>query len=202
MRRGKPSSATIISCIALFVALGGTSIAASHYLISSTSQIKPSVLAGLRGGRGPAGPAGTQGATGSQGPAGGQGPAGPQGPAGTDAPAHTMQVQFFTGEAAEYSPVFDTTGYVHYRLITSCTIGVSKQEEQVAYDVEASADGTHWQIPNFSGDTSSCQFEQEDEEEPVVARYIRVRLHNLGVMPKKLTIPPQNMYMSAWFSDR
>ena len=34
----------IVAWLALFVALGGTSIAAQHYLITSTSQIKPSVL--------------------------------------------------------------------------------------------------------------------------------------------------------------
>lgn len=48
MRRRKPSPATIVACIALFVALGGTAIAASQYVITSTSQIKPSVLAQLR----------------------------------------------------------------------------------------------------------------------------------------------------------
>lgn len=59
--------------MALFVALGGTAIAARHYLISSTSQIKPSVLRSLRG---KTGAAGKPGPTGPQGPAGAQGPPG------------------------------------------------------------------------------------------------------------------------------
>jgi hypothetical protein len=60
--------------LALFFALGGTAIGAKHYLITSTSQIKPSVLKALQGKRGPQGPAGTNGANGAN---GAQGPAGP-----------------------------------------------------------------------------------------------------------------------------
>lgn len=44
MQRHKPSPATIIACLALFVALGGTAMAAQRYVITSTSQIKASVL--------------------------------------------------------------------------------------------------------------------------------------------------------------
>lgn len=49
MNRRRPSTATVIALVALFVALGGTSIAASRYVITSTSQIKPSVRKALRG---------------------------------------------------------------------------------------------------------------------------------------------------------
>jgi hypothetical protein len=80
----KPSPATVIACLALFVASTGTGVAAGHYLITSTKQIKPSVLkqlkgvkgprgqsvTGLTGPQGPAGPTGATGATGAQGPAG------------------------------------------------------------------------------------------------------------------------------------
>lgn len=64
----------VLSLLALFIALGGTAIAAKHYLITSTSQIKPSILKQLRGRTGPPGLAGANGANGAQGP---QGPAGP-----------------------------------------------------------------------------------------------------------------------------
>ncbi|MFI4985162.1 MAG: hypothetical protein ACHQAV_04140 [Solirubrobacterales bacterium] len=70
----------MIALLALFFALGGSALATSHYLITSTSQIKPSVLKKLKGSAGLAGPAGAQGpagGTGVQGPAGAQGPAGP-----------------------------------------------------------------------------------------------------------------------------
>lgn len=80
MHARRPSPTAVIASLALFFALGGTAAAASHYLITSASQIKPSVLSKLKGKpgqQGATGPAGPQGATGPQGPAGSQGPAGP-----------------------------------------------------------------------------------------------------------------------------
>jgi hypothetical protein len=102
IRLRRPSRTEIIAAVALFVVLGGTAGAAGRYLITSTSQIKPSVLKALRGDAGhigpagsrgigatgapgspgPSGPSGEPGATGAQGPAGATGPAGPAGPAG------------------------------------------------------------------------------------------------------------------------
>jgi hypothetical protein len=61
----------VAATLALFFALGGTAVAAKHYLITSTSQIKPNVLNQLHGKAGPPGPVG---------------PGGPQGPAGPAAP--------------------------------------------------------------------------------------------------------------------
>ncbi len=82
MRGGRPSPSFVVSVIALFFALGGTAMAAHHYLITSSSQIKPSVLKQLRGDGGASGLAGTPGATGSQGPQGSQGVQGKEGPQG------------------------------------------------------------------------------------------------------------------------
>ena len=76
----RPSPAMIVACLAMFVASTGTSIAARHYLITSTKQIKPSVLTKLKGAKGPrgdTGAAGVTGATGATGATGSQGPAGP-----------------------------------------------------------------------------------------------------------------------------
>ena len=77
----RPSPAMIVACLALFVASTGTSIAASHYLITSTKQIKPSVLKELKGARGPSGQ-GVTGQVGAQGPKGDTGAPGPKGDTG------------------------------------------------------------------------------------------------------------------------
>jgi collagen triple helix repeat protein len=95
MRGGRPSPSFVVSVLALFFALGGTAMAAHHYLITSSSQIKPSVLKQLRGEGGASGPAGAPGATGSQGSQGLQGlqgvqgkegPRGPEGSPGAEGP--------------------------------------------------------------------------------------------------------------------
>jgi hypothetical protein len=91
----RPSPATAIALVALFFALGGTAIAAKHYLVTSTSQIKPSVLKQLRGKAGDTGPVG---AAGPQGVAGPQGPGGPQGPAG---PSNLSGLTTITGPTEE-----------------------------------------------------------------------------------------------------
>jgi hypothetical protein len=51
VRVRRPSPAMIVALVALVIALGGTAVAASHYIITSTSQIKPSVLHELRDGQ-------------------------------------------------------------------------------------------------------------------------------------------------------
>jgi hypothetical protein len=71
----------VVACLALFVASTGTSIAASHYLITSTKQIKPSVIKALKGAKGPRGQSVT-GLTGAQGPKGDTGATGAAGAAG------------------------------------------------------------------------------------------------------------------------
>lgn len=86
MHLRKPSPGTAIALLALFFAMGGTAIAAHHYLITSTKQIKPSVLKSLKGRAGPKGATGATGAigatgaTGAKGLTGGEGKQGPPGP--------------------------------------------------------------------------------------------------------------------------
>ena len=105
MRLRKPTPAAVMAIVALVVALGGTAVAASHYIITSTNQIKPSVLRALRAGAGAkgttaiAGPQGPVGATGAQGSAGPQGVPGPAGSTGGQGP------QGVPGDASAYAYV-------------------------------------------------------------------------------------------------
>ena len=72
----------IVACVAIVLAMGGTGFAAKKYLITSTKQISPKVLAklhgakGARGLTGPAGAAGAKGANGANGAPGAPGAAG------------------------------------------------------------------------------------------------------------------------------
>jgi hypothetical protein len=100
----KPSPATIIASIALFFSLAGTGIAATHYLITSTKQIKPSVLKSLKG----SGSRGLQGVQGLQGAAGPAGVAGAAGPTGTFSASDVTVVQgggFPLAPAASFTSV-------------------------------------------------------------------------------------------------
>jgi hypothetical protein len=83
--RRRVTYANVVVTFALVFAMSGGAYAAGKYLISSTKQIKPSVLKQLQGSAGKTGPqgsAGASGANGPQGPAGSQGAVGPQGPKG------------------------------------------------------------------------------------------------------------------------
>jgi hypothetical protein len=65
--------ALILAAVAAIVLVGGSAFAASRWIITSTKQIKPSVLHQLQGSRGPQGPPGVQGIQGVQGPPGAPG---------------------------------------------------------------------------------------------------------------------------------
>ena len=80
--RRRLTFANVAMTVALVFAMSGGAYAASKFLITSTKQIKPSVLASLKGKAGATGPAGAAGAVGSAGPQGPAGAVGPQGAAG------------------------------------------------------------------------------------------------------------------------
>ncbi len=84
--RKRMSYANVVATLALLFAMSGGALAASKFLITSTKQIKPSVLAQLKGKTGASGTPGAPGAQGSAGPVGPQGPAGPAGPQGPAGP--------------------------------------------------------------------------------------------------------------------
>jgi hypothetical protein len=87
--------ANVAATLALILAMSGTAIAAKHYVITSTRQIKPSVLSKLRGEAGPAG---------RQGPAGPAGPQGPQGPGVPAGPGNLSGIQVIKGQPVSVEP--------------------------------------------------------------------------------------------------
>jgi hypothetical protein len=107
----------IVAWVALFVALGGTSIAAQHYLITSTSQIKPSVLRKLEqlaaaDVRGPRGATGSQGTAGAKGETGSRGLEGKEGLTGHEGPAGPEGVTGLSAE--ELSTLAAVLPYIRY----------------------------------------------------------------------------------------
>jgi hypothetical protein len=82
--RKRLTYANVAMTLALVFAMSGGAYAAGKYLITSTKQIKPSVLASLKGKAGPAGKEGPAGAAGKEGPAGKEGAAGKEGKAGAN----------------------------------------------------------------------------------------------------------------------
>lgn len=82
--------ANVTATLAMVFAMTGGAYAASKFLITSTKQIKPSVLAQLKGKPGAAGAVGTQGPAGPQGPTGQAGGAGPAGNAGANGESVTI----------------------------------------------------------------------------------------------------------------
>jgi hypothetical protein len=104
----KPSPALVIACVALFVALGGTAIAAKHYLITSVNQISPKVRKSLQGTPGPAGPAGAAGKNGADGKNGLSGKDGTNGTNGTNGTDGTNGVD---GTARAFATVSSSGGF-------------------------------------------------------------------------------------------
>jgi hypothetical protein len=80
--RQRLTYANVTVTLALVLATGGSALAASHYLITSTKQISPRVLRALKGRTGPRGPTGATGPPGKRGFTGTRGPTGSPGPQG------------------------------------------------------------------------------------------------------------------------
>jgi hypothetical protein len=105
MRLRKPTLAAVITIRALVVALSGTAVAASHYIITSTNQIKPSVLRALRTGTATKGTPAVAAAQGRQGPPSPPGPAGAEGVPGSTGANGIGGSQDVPGDARAYALV-------------------------------------------------------------------------------------------------
>jgi Collagen triple helix repeat (20 copies) len=93
--------ANVAATMALVFAMGGSAVAADHYLITSTKQISPKVLKELRkeGPKGANGAAGPSGSAGANGTAGSKGERGEKGETGEPGPSNGPR-----GEKGEAGP--------------------------------------------------------------------------------------------------
>lgn len=143
----KPSAALVVATAALVMATVGTSVAASHYLITSSEQIKPGSISlsdlsksarkALHGTRGPAGPAGQDGEDGLDGVPGDDGADGAD---GVDATGLWAQITA-TGAVNASSPG-----------VKALNTGTGAYDVNFGTDItECAALATQGSIPNFSG---------------------------------------------------
>ena len=104
----RPSASMVVATVALGVTLAGTGYAASNYIITSTSQIKPSVVSQLRGATGPRGP---KGDTGSRGASGAAGVVGATGATGSTGATGADGAGAWTLDATDAPAWYASTGY-------------------------------------------------------------------------------------------
>jgi hypothetical protein len=142
MRR--PSPAAGIAIAALFFSFAGTGLAASHYLITSTKQIKPSVLAALRGA---SGRAGATGATGAPGTGGAPGATGLMGPSGD--PGATFYAGRVVEDVGAPEDTFLTVPGVAHLAAFDCT--ASDTEVEMFNDSNGTADAWVENDTDYSG---------------------------------------------------
>jgi Collagen triple helix repeat (20 copies) len=149
------SYANVAATLALVFAMSGGALAASHYLITSTSQISPKVLKKLKGKAGKTGGTGAAGATGAPGAAGPQGPTGKEGPQGKEGKA---------GIQGEPGPLLSTlpsgktlTGVYAIEYTASGAGGTGTSAISFAFPLSADPSGANANfIPAGGSSTGAC----------------------------------------------
>jgi hypothetical protein len=109
--RRQVNASTVIASLALVFAMTGGAYAANHYLITNTSQIKPSVLKKIAKSfqrTGPAGAQGLPGANGTDGKNGAPGATGAQGPKGETGATGAQGSKGATGATGAQGPKGET----------------------------------------------------------------------------------------------
>jgi len=142
LRRLSRRHGTAVAYLALFAALGGSAYAAVIVTGKNikdgtvtgrdvknrslgTSELSPTALSSLAGGRGPAGPQGPQGDRGERGPAGPTGDTGSPGPQGPQGPAGPRGPSGISNYHLEVSPVpgVSVPGNQGAEVTVRCTTG-------------------------------------------------------------------------------
>jgi hypothetical protein len=147
----------IVAWLALFVALGGTSMAARHYIITSTKQIKPSVLKKLHGA---VGKTGAKGAAGAPGASGGPGTQGKEGPAGPSALSTLPSGQ---SESGEYGASEATKSDAMFEAVT-LPIPLAAGIPQERTEWTSSGSASHCSGPGHASPGYLCLYSAQHEE--------------------------------------
>jgi len=149
--------ANVTATLALVFAMSGGALAASHYLISSTKQISPSVLKKLKGANGKPGAAGKEGAPGPQ---GNQGLQGKEGAAGKEGVAGVIRwrTTIAAAGASEAAPATVVLAKVGPFTVTGhCYVNTTKTAG--ATYIETSEKGSY--AEGYSGRGSEAALEVE-----------------------------------------
>jgi hypothetical protein len=142
--RSRLTYANLVATVALVFAMAGSAVAASHYLITSTKQISPKVLASLKGAKGSNGAPGAPGAGGPPGATGPSGSAGvsergekgekgDRGEPGTDPARHWRTTVEKAGKTAATAEKATLVEVPPFKLVGHCYEGVSGETIAATY---------------------------------------------------------------------
>jgi hypothetical protein len=171
----RPSPATIISLVALFIALGGTGYAAfavpknsvgSAQVINRslrTADLSPKAVDALKGNRGPEGPAGPQGPAGEKGAAGEKGSAGAAGTARAYAEVDNSTPSFVAARTKNFTTVTRVDDGV-YCLTPAAGIDPRAVATSTAEDFELSDTDGFVMVVGTGSDCSAGQFEVQTDD--------------------------------------
>jgi hypothetical protein len=168
--------------------MSGGAYAAGKYLITSTKQIKPSVLKSLQGRAGATGAPGAAGGGGPAGPGGAQGPGGPAGPTGPQGPKGEIGK---VGEKGKEGPP-GTTGFTEtlpsgksergvWSVLFTATAAAQPASASISYNIPLEESSEAIALKNFIGP-------EEGEGEPKENK-VAIPSHCKGTVAKPEAVP-------------